>query len=43
MHKIKREYEIIDVACPGDSRVESKEDEEIEKHRDLAIEINCGN
>ena len=39
VHKKKTECQIIDVACPGDSRLESKEDEKIEKYRDLAIEI----
>ena len=37
--KIIEECKIIDVAVPGDTRVVKKEDEKIEKYRDLAIEI----
>ena len=37
--KIVDECKIIDVAVPGDTRVVKKEEEKIEKYRDLAIEI----
>ena len=37
--KIIEECKIIDVAVPGDTRVVKKEEEKIEKYRDLAIEI----
>ena len=39
VYEKKKECQIIDVACPGNSRAERKEDEKIEKYRDLAIEI----
>lgn len=38
VHTKKRECQIIDVACPGDSRLENKEDEKTEKYCDLEIE-----
>ena len=31
--------QIIDVACPGDKRIQDKEREKIEKYTDLAVEI----
>ena len=37
--KIVDECKIIDVAVPGGTRVVKKEEEKIEKYRDLAIEI----
>ena len=37
--KIIEECKIIDVAVPGDTRVVKKEEEKIEKYRDLAIKI----
>ena len=37
--KIIEECKIIDVAVPGDTKVGKKEEEKIEKYRDLAIEI----
>ena len=39
--KEKKECHIIDVACPGDSRIVLKEEEKIDKYRDLAIEIKA--
>ena len=39
--KAKKECHIIDVACPGDSRIVFKEEEKIDKYRDLAIEIKA--
>ena len=39
--KAKKECHIIDVACPGDSRIVLKEEEKIDKYRDLAIEIEA--
>ena len=37
--KIIEECKIINVAVPGDTRVVNKEEEKIEKYRDVAIEI----
>ena len=37
--KNKRMCHIIDVACPGDSRIALKEEEKINKYQDLALEI----
>ena len=39
--KEKKECHIIDVACPGDSRIVLKEEEKIDKYRDLGIEIKA--
>ena len=39
--KAKKECHIIDIACPGDSRIVLKEEEKIDKYRDLAIEIKA--
>ncbi|XP_068734717.1 uncharacterized protein [Montipora capricornis] len=39
--KAKKECHIIDVACPGDSRIALKEEEKIDRYRDLAIEIEA--
>ncbi|XP_068728948.1 L-2-hydroxyglutarate dehydrogenase, mitochondrial-like [Montipora capricornis] len=39
--KAKKECHIIEVACPGDSRIVLKEEEKIDKYRDLAIEIKA--
>ena len=39
--KAKKECHIIDVACPGDSRIVLKEEEKIDKYHDLAIEIKA--
>ena len=33
--KKRRTYKIIDFAAPGDSRIEEKEKEEIEKYQEL--------
>ena len=37
--KIVEECKVIDVAISGDTKVVKKEEEKIEKYRDLAIEI----
>ena len=37
--KKKRECQLIDIACPGDIRVETKESQKIETYVDLGIEI----
>ena len=37
--KVTKQCQIIDVAIPGDVRVETKESEKTDKYRDLAIEI----
>ena len=31
---------MIDIACPGDSKVAEKEDEKIDKYRDLARKVS---
>lgn len=33
--------QIINVACSGDSRVESKEDGKVDKYRDMAMKIKA--
>ena len=37
--KNKRMCHIIDMACPGDSRIALKEEEKLNKYQDLALEI----
>ena len=37
-NKQERTCQLIDVACPADRKVVEKEEEKIEKYRDLAIE-----
>ena len=37
--KEKKECQLIDIACPGDIRVESKETQKIETYIDLGIEL----
>ena len=39
--KAKKECYIVEVACLGDSRILLKEEEKIDKYRDLAIEIKA--
>ena len=39
--KAKKKCHIVDVACPGDSRIVWMEEEKIGKYRDLAIEIKA--
>ena len=39
--KAKKKCHIIDVACLGDSRIVLKEEENIDKYRDLATEIKA--
>ncbi|XP_068759880.1 uncharacterized protein [Montipora capricornis] len=41
MDKAKKECHIIDIACPGNRRIVLKEEEKIDKYRDLAIEIKA--
>ena len=41
IHKKERVFQIIDVAFPGDDRVERKENEKVDKYRDLAMEIKA--
>ena len=38
----RRTCEIIDFAVPGDSRIEEKEKEKIEKYQDLRRELSAG-
>ena len=38
--KERRKCQLIDIACPGDNRVAEKEDEKIDKYRDLAREVS---
>ena len=37
--KNSRTCHIIDVACPGDCRIRLKEEEKVNKYRDLAFEV----
>ena len=39
VEKTNKICHIIDVACPGDCRIALKENEKVDKYRDLAIEI----
>ena len=39
VNKETKECQIIDIAIPGDARVSRKEDEKMEKYRELAFEI----
>ena len=39
--KLSKRYHIIDIACPGDSRIAMKEEEKVNKYRDLGIEIKA--
>ena len=40
VNKETRECQLIDIACPGDNKVAEKEDEKIDKYRDLAREVS---
>ena len=40
LDKETRECQLIDIACPGDNKVAEKEDEKIDKCRDLAREVS---
>ena len=39
IHKKNSKCYIIDIACPGDKRIQDKEKEKIERYTDLGIEI----
>ena len=40
VNKETRGCQLIDIACPGDNKVAEKEDEKIDKYRDLAREVS---
>ena len=40
LDKETKECQLIDIACPGDNKVAEKEDEKIDKCRDLAREVS---
>ena len=40
VNKETRECQLIDIACPGDNKVAEKENEKIDKYRDLAREVS---